>query len=123
MRKCVSAMALFALGVMIVGCESSDDSRGIRQEGNYSTEQAKEPYSPIPGDTTGGGLRRDRRTGAEIAPGSTTGDEKIRDQDRMRGNPQGPVGPEGTDIKNPPSGNGTSPSTPGSLSGNGETSR
>jgi len=124
MQRLISSAAFLGLGVLIAGCESANDhSQGTRQEGNYSTQQAKEPYSPIPGDTTGGGLRVDHRTGAEIAPGSTTGDEKIRDQDRLRNNTGGQTDNEGNYIKNPPSGTSGSPSVPPTPPGNNDTSR
>lgn len=54
---------------LIAGCQN-DENAGYRQEGDVLTRSwydlSRSPVTPIPGDTTGTGLRRDRRTGGEI---------------------------------------------------------
>jgi hypothetical protein len=69
---------LAAIAVVAVGCQRT----GVRQEGDLLTRSPAEiqaqPVGAIRGDTTGGGLPRDMRTGGGITGGELTGPEIIR---------------------------------------------
>ena len=85
------------LGLLTSGCASHDDADeagvyGARQEGNLDATPGpdiREPYAPIPGDTTGDGLPRDRRTGGAITGPDVTPAERINESDKTRSNDGG----------------------------------
>jgi hypothetical protein len=95
MTKLFATVAV--LGLLTSGCASHDDTDeggvyGARQEGNLDAapgRDTREPYAPIPGDTTGDGLRRDMRTGGAITGPDVTPSERINDSDKTRSNDGG----------------------------------
>ena len=95
MTKLFATVAV--LGLLTSGCATHDEDHdsgvyGARQEGNLDAQpgrDTREPYSPIPGDTTGDGLRRDMRTGGAITGSDVTPSEQLKDSNRTRSNDGG----------------------------------
>src|SRR5947207_14920943 len=98
MTKLFATVAV--LGLLSAGCATNDEDRDTRQSGVYGARQegnldaqpgrdTREPYAPIPGDTTGDGLRRDMRTGGAITGSDVTPSEQIKDSNRTRNNDGG----------------------------------
>jgi hypothetical protein len=86
-----------AAGGLAAGCANNDleDRGATRQEGNLSArpgvDEPQRPYSPVMGDTTGGGQPRDLRTGGGAVGPDVTPQEQIDEKIRTRTNT-----PEGT---------------------------
>jgi hypothetical protein len=95
MTKLFATVAV--LGLLTSGCATHDDTEqggvyGARQEGNLDAQPGRDtpqPYTHIPGDTTGDGLQRDRRTGGAITGSDVTPAERIDNNERIRSNDGG----------------------------------
>jgi hypothetical protein len=76
-------------GGLAAGCADNDvDSGTSRQEGNFNSypNERERAYSPIMGDTTGDGMRRDMRTGGVITGDDVQPREQLNEDTRTRSN-------------------------------------
>jgi hypothetical protein len=85
LKKIWLAGTVLASG-LAAGCADNEvDTRGAsRQEGSLDTYQRERAYSPIMGDTSGDGMRRDMRTGGVITGDDVPARERLNEDTRTR---------------------------------------